>query len=133
MPWRSYRHDPRVPRDHPDPGGRAGRCRRRDPDAGRGTRLPISTGLSSTSAPRTHRYGGASTTSRPPRRRPGALLLHRGGGPLIIDQPEDDLDNRFITEGVVPKMREEKRRRQFIFSTHNANIPVLGDVDQIVP
>ena len=42
------------------------------------------------------------------------------------------LDNRFITEGVVPRMREEKQRRQFIFSTHNANIPVLGDAELIV-
>jgi hypothetical protein len=31
----------------------------------------------------------------------------------------------------VPKMREEKRRRQFVFSTHNANIPVLGDAELI--
>lgn len=60
------------------------------------------------------------------------LLLLESDAPLIIDQPEDDLDNRFITEGVVPKMREEKRRRQFIFSTHNANIPVLGDAELIV-
>jgi hypothetical protein len=42
------------------------------------------------------------------------------------------LDSRFITEGVVPKMREEKRRRQFVFATHNANIPVLGDAELIV-
>ena len=60
------------------------------------------------------------------------LLLLESDAPLIIDQPEDDLDNRFITEGVVPKMREEKRRRQFVFSTHNANIPVLGDAELIV-
>ena len=60
------------------------------------------------------------------------LLLLESDAPLIIDQPEDDLDNRFITEGVVPKMREEKRRRQFVFSTHNANIPVLGDSELIV-
>ena len=51
---------------------------------------------------------------------------------MIVDQPEDDLDNRFITDGVVPRMREEKRRRQFIFSTHNANIPVLGDAELIL-
>ena len=50
------------------------------------------------------------------------LLLLESDSPLIIDQPEDDLDNRFITDGVVPRMREEKRRRQFVFSTHNANI-----------
>lgn len=60
------------------------------------------------------------------------LLLLESDAPLVVDQPEDDLDNRFITEVVVPKMREEKRRRQFIFSTHNANIPVLGDAELIV-
>ena len=60
------------------------------------------------------------------------LLLLESGTPLIVDQPEDDLDNRFITEGIVPRMREEKQRRQFIFSTHNANIPVLGDAELIV-
>ena len=60
------------------------------------------------------------------------LLLLESEAPLVVDQPEDDLDNRFITEGVVPKMREEKRRRQFVFSTHNANIPVLGDAELIL-
>ena len=60
------------------------------------------------------------------------LLLLESDAPLIIDQPEDDLDNRFITEGIVPKMRQEKRRRQFLFSTHNANIPVLGDAELII-
>ena len=60
------------------------------------------------------------------------LLLVDSDAPLIIDQPEDDLDNRFITEGVVPRMREAKRRRQFVFPTHNANIPVLGDAELIV-
>ena len=60
------------------------------------------------------------------------LLLLESEAPLIVDQPEDDLDNRFITEGVVPIMRQEKGRRQFIFSTHNANIPVLGDAELIL-
>jgi DNA repair ATPase RecN len=60
------------------------------------------------------------------------LLLHESSVPLVVDQPEDDLDNRFITEGIVPRMREEKRRRQFVFSTHNANIPVLGDAELIL-
>lgn len=60
------------------------------------------------------------------------LLLLESQSPLIVDQPEDDLDNRFITDGVVPKMREEKRIRQFVFATHNANIPVLGDAELIV-
>ncbi len=60
------------------------------------------------------------------------LLLLESDAPLIVDQPEDDLDNRFITDDVVPRMREEKRRRQFLFSTHNANIPVIGDAELIV-
>ncbi len=60
------------------------------------------------------------------------LLLLESKAPLVVDQPEDDLDNRFITDGVVPIMRQEKRRRQFIFSTHNANIPVLGDAELIL-
>ena len=60
------------------------------------------------------------------------LLLLESDAPLIVDQPEDDLDNRFITESVVPIMRQEKRRRQFVFSTHNANIPVLGDAELIL-
>ena len=60
------------------------------------------------------------------------LLLLESEAPLVVDQPEDDLDNRFITEGIVPTMRREKRRRQFVFSTHNANIPVLGDAELIL-
>ena len=60
------------------------------------------------------------------------LLLLESEAPLVVDQPEDDLDNRFITEGVVPTMKTEKRKRQFVFSTHNANIPVLGDAELIV-
>jgi DNA repair ATPase RecN len=60
------------------------------------------------------------------------LLLLESEAPLVVDQPEDDLDNRFITEGVVPTMKEEKRKRQFVFSTHNANIPVLGDAELII-
>jgi len=60
------------------------------------------------------------------------LLLLESDSPLVVDQPEDDLDNRFITDGVVPTMKDEKRKRQFIFSTHNANIPVLGDAELII-
>ncbi len=60
------------------------------------------------------------------------LLLLESDAPLIIDQPEDDLDNRFISEVIVEKMRESKRQRQFVFSTHNANIPVLGDAELIL-
>lgn len=60
------------------------------------------------------------------------LLMHRGDGPLIIDQPEDDLDNRFIFDDIVPRLRSTKGQRQVIVSSHNANIPVLGDAEQIV-
>jgi hypothetical protein len=59
------------------------------------------------------------------------LLLIDSDAPLIVDQPEDDLDNRFISESVVPRIRDAKGIRQFIFATHNANIPVLGDAELI--
>lgn len=52
--------------------------------------------------------------------------------PLVIDQPEDDLDNRFIYDDVVKRLRDAKRSRQFLIATHNANIPILGDAEQIV-
>lgn len=59
------------------------------------------------------------------------LVGAEGAGPLLVDQPEEDLDNRFITESIVPAMRREKRRRQFVFTSHNPNIPVLGDAELI--
>ncbi len=61
-----------------------------------------------------------------------AVLLLESLAPLLVDQPEDDLDNRFIAETIVPKMRSSKQRRQFILATHNANIPVFGDAELIV-
>jgi len=60
------------------------------------------------------------------------LLLAENEVPLLIDQPEDDLDNRFIMDVIVPMMQTAKNRRQFIFATHNANIPVLGDADLVI-
>jgi len=60
------------------------------------------------------------------------LLMLDSDGPLVLDQPEDNLDNRFVSKTVVPKVRAEKRRRQLVFATHNANIPVLGDAEQII-
>ncbi|MCH7645432.1 MAG: phosphoesterase, partial [Myxococcales bacterium] len=59
------------------------------------------------------------------------LTLLESDAPLVVDQPEDDLGSRFIADGVVPRMRDEKQRRQFVFTTHNANIPVLGDAELI--
>lgn len=60
------------------------------------------------------------------------VLLLESKSPLLVDQPEDDLDNSFISERIVKTIRGEKQRRQFIFSTHNANIPVIGDAELIV-
>lgn len=60
------------------------------------------------------------------------VLLLDSETPLVIDQPEDDLDNRFIADTIIPTLRREKRKRQFIFATHNANLPVLGDAELIV-
>jgi chromosome segregation protein len=59
------------------------------------------------------------------------LLLNQEAGTLIIDQPEDDLDNRIIMD-IVAQMRRAKTKRQMIFSTHNANVVVNGDADKIV-
>jgi ABC-type Mn2+/Zn2+ transport system ATPase subunit len=59
------------------------------------------------------------------------LLFAQENRILVIDQPEEDLDNRFIYEDVVKILREIKNNRQIILVTHNANIPVLGDAEQV--
>jgi hypothetical protein len=59
------------------------------------------------------------------------LLLLDNLDPLIIDQPEDNLDNAFIADHIVSELRTSKTKRQFIFATHNANIPVFGDAEWI--
>jgi DNA repair exonuclease SbcCD ATPase subunit len=60
-------------------------------------------------------------------------MLAESNLPLIIDQPEDDLDNAFIFRSVVSTLRRIKERRQIIMVTHNANIAVLGDSELILP
>ena len=60
------------------------------------------------------------------------ILLARRNAPLVIDQPEDNLDNHFIYETVVNSILRLKPRRQMIFITHNANIPVLGEAELVV-
>jgi hypothetical protein len=66
------------------------------------------------------------------------LLFALEGRILILDQPEDDLDNRFVYEDIVQMLRDQKglkngkQRRQIIAATHNANIPVLGDAELIL-
>ncbi|MDD9885565.1 MAG: ATPase [Gammaproteobacteria bacterium] len=59
------------------------------------------------------------------------ILLLENQDPLIMDQPEDNLDNAFIAQRIVKDLRKYKDKRQFIFATHNANIPVNGDADLI--
>lgn len=60
------------------------------------------------------------------------LLLGASDSPLVIDQPEDDLDNRFVYDGIVSRLRALKGSRQVIVSTHNANVPVLGDAELVI-
>lgn len=61
-----------------------------------------------------------------------ALVLAGGDEPLLIDQPEDDLDNRYIYEEVVSVLARVCESRQVIVATHNANIPVLGDAEMVI-
>lgn len=60
------------------------------------------------------------------------VILLQGDEPLVIDQPEDNLDNRLVFDVVVDVLRSLKARRQVIVATHNPNIPVSGDAEQIV-
>ena len=60
-----------------------------------------------------------------------AFLLAHGDEPLVLDQPEDDLDNHLIYDLVVRQMRENKLRRQIIVVTHNPNIVVNGDAEMV--
>ena len=61
------------------------------------------------------------------------LLLSKSNKPLIIDQPEDNLDSEFIFKTIVKNLRKIKEIRQVIIVTHNPNIAVLGDAELIVP
>jgi len=61
-----------------------------------------------------------------------SMILLESAAPLLMDQPEDDLDNQFIFDQIVATLRHEKERRQFLIATHNANIPVSGDADLIL-
>jgi DNA repair ATPase RecN len=60
-------------------------------------------------------------------------MLAESNVPLVIDQPEDDLDNAFIFSSIVTTLRAIKERRQVILVTHNANIAVLGDSELLLP
>lgn len=60
------------------------------------------------------------------------FLLSFGDIPLLLDQPEDDLDNRLVYDLVVKGLKRAKEKRQIIVVTHNANIPVNGDAEYIL-
>jgi energy-coupling factor transporter ATP-binding protein EcfA2 len=60
-----------------------------------------------------------------------AFLLSYGKEPIVLDQPEDDLDNHLIFDLVVKQVRENKKRRQIIIVTHNPNIVVNGDAEMV--
>ena len=59
------------------------------------------------------------------------ILLLQSERPLLIDQPEDNLDNAFVYDTIVRNLQEAKGGRQLIFATHNPNIPVLGEADRV--
>lgn len=81
------------------------------------------------------RYRGKELKHHSLGQRASALLLYvlsqRQNDVIIIDQPEDDLDNQTIYDDVIKLLREMKPHTQFIFATHNANFPVLGDAEQV--
>jgi ABC-type lipoprotein export system ATPase subunit len=60
------------------------------------------------------------------------FILSHGEMPLILDQPEDDLDNRLVYDLIVKRLRNAKEKRQLIIVTHNANIPVNADAEYVI-
>jgi predicted ATPase len=81
-------------------------------------------------------YHGTELLDHSLGQRASALVLfvlgQRENDVVIIDQPEDDLDNQTIYEDIIKLLRELKPSVQFIFATHNPNIPVLGDAEQVL-
>lgn len=61
-----------------------------------------------------------------------AFILSYGNEPLVLDQPEDDLDNHLIYDLIVTQLREIKQKRQVVVVTHNANIVVNGDAENVI-
>ncbi|MDD2229593.1 MAG: AAA family ATPase [Candidatus Cloacimonetes bacterium] len=61
-----------------------------------------------------------------------AFILSYGDEPLVLDQPEDDIDNHMIYSLIVESLRSNKIRRQVIVVTHNANIVVNGDAENVI-
>lgn len=61
-----------------------------------------------------------------------SFILSVGDSPLLLDQPEDDLDNKFVYDLIVSKLSQIKEKRQVIVVTHNANIPVNADAEYVI-
>ena len=59
------------------------------------------------------------------------ILMQSDNDIILIDQPEDDLDNKIIYDEVITAIKKKKQKMQFVFETHNSNIPVLGDAERI--
>lgn len=60
------------------------------------------------------------------------LVLDKEDIPLIIDQPEDNLDNHSVAKILVPYIKQAKRKRQIILVTHNPNLAVVSDSEQVI-
>jgi ABC-type lipoprotein export system ATPase subunit len=59
-------------------------------------------------------------------------MLDESNTPLIIDQPEDNLDNKSVSMLLVPFIKKAKKKRQIILVTHNPNLAIVADADQII-
>ncbi|MCY4216372.1 MAG: hypothetical protein OXC92_05250 [Flavobacteriaceae bacterium] len=81
-------------------------------------------------------YNGKELAKHSLGQRASALLLYiinqKNNDVIIIDQPEDDIDNQTIYENVIQVIQKLKSNTQFILVTHNANFPLLGDSEQII-
>ena len=60
------------------------------------------------------------------------LLLDKDDSPLLIDQPEDNLDNQSVADVLVPYIKDAKKRRQIIMVTHNPNLAVVSDSELVI-
>ncbi len=83
------------------------------------------------------RLNGKGLTQLSPGEKGGLLLifyliLDKDNKPLIIDQPEDNLDNQSVAEILVPYIKSAKTRRQIIMVTHNPNLAIVSDAEQVI-
>jgi len=60
------------------------------------------------------------------------LLVDKGRNPIILDQPEENLDNETVVSLLVPVLSEAKKKRQIIMVTHNPNLAVVCDAEQVI-